>query len=183
MGAEVHVADLCGSPPDELQGQEKFFFTGGCDVSKRAACRDFLDSIPGRLDGVVNCAGVAPFEGTTPTDEVFRLNMDVNVTGTWNMGSEAIARLSRQEDLTRPGIVPGTVRTVGEGSIVNIGSGASLRGTNGMAAYTASKHAVLGLTRSWAKDHPGMRVNCVAPGMFLVASSFVLLQRSSSSLY
>lgn len=75
-----------------------------------------------------------------------------------------MARISSQEDLELPGVVAGSVRSVGQGSIVNVGSGASLRGVAGLAAYTASKHAVMGLTRTWARDFPKMRVNLVAPG-------------------
>ncbi|KAF5501060.1 15-hydroxyprostaglandin dehydrogenase [Colletotrichum siamense] len=90
--------------------------------------------------------------------------MDVNVTGTWNMATEAIQRMMTQENIEAPGTIPGSVRSVGQGSVVNVGSGASLRGVSGLAAYTASKHAVLGLTRAWARDFPKMRVNMVAPG-------------------
>jgi NAD(P)-dependent dehydrogenase (short-subunit alcohol dehydrogenase family) len=51
-------------------------------------------------------------------------------------------------------------------SIVNIGSSASYYGFPTLGAYTASKHAVLGLTRTWALDFAphGIRVNLLAPG-------------------
>lgn len=54
----------------------------------------------------------------------------------------------------------------GNCSIVNIGSSASYHGFQTLGAYTASKHAVLGLTRTWALDFArhGIRVNLVAPG-------------------
>ena len=133
-------------------------------MTERDACRSFIDSIPGRLDGLVNSAGVSGWEGKIGADAVYQRTMDVNVTGTWNMTTEALRRMSTQEDVEAPGIVPKSVRSVGQGSIVNVGSGASLRGVAGLAAYTASKHAVLGLTRSWARDFPKMRVNLVAPG-------------------
>lgn len=93
--------------------------------------------------------------------------MDINVTGTWNMATEAMQRMSTQEDTETSGTVAGSVRNVGQGSIVNVGSGASLRGVAGLASYAASKHAVLGLTRSWARDFPKLRVNLVAPGELL----------------
>jgi NAD(P)-dependent dehydrogenase (short-subunit alcohol dehydrogenase family) len=62
----------------------------------------------------------------------------------------------------RTGIAPSQTRA----SIVNIGSSASLCAWPTLTAYTASKHAVLGLTRSWSMDwaHKGVRVNLVAPG-------------------
>lgn len=96
--------------------------------------------------------------------------MEVNVTGTWNMGTEALARMSQQEDIEAPGAYAGAVRSVGQGSIVNVGSGASLRGLPGLGAYTASKHAVLGLTRSWSRSFPKLRVNAVAPGTVYLLS-------------
>lgn len=122
-----------------------------------------MDSVPGRLDGLVNSAGVGAWEGKIGADDLYQRTMDINVTGTWNMTTEAMRRMSTQDDTEAPGVVPGAVRSVGQGSIVVVGSGASRRGVGGMAAYTASKHAVLGLTRSWARDFPKLRVNCVAP--------------------
>lgn len=124
----------------------------------------FLEYIPGRLDGLVNSAGVGSWEGKIGADTMYQRTMDINVTGTWNMSTEAMRRMSIQDDIEVPGVIPGAVRSVGQGSIVNVGSGASRRGVPGMAAYTASKHAVLGLTRSWARDFPKLRVNLVAPG-------------------
>src|SRR5207249_2309063 len=52
------------------------------------------------------------------------------------------------------------------GAIVNIGSAAGLRGSKALAAYSASKGAIIGLTRAMAVDHgpSGIRVNCVCPG-------------------
>lgn len=102
---------------------------------------------------------------------MFQRIMDINVKGTWNMATEAFERMEKQENLEPAGIVPGSVRSVGQGSIVNLGSGASLRGVSGLATYAASKHAVLGLTRSWARSFPNLRVNLVAPGMSIPSPS------------
>lgn len=163
----MYVADISPQAPKELQNQDECHVTLQCDVTKREDARSFLDSIPGRLDGLVNSAGVGAWEGKIGTDEVYQRTMDVNVTGTWNMVTEAMRRMSGQDDIETPGAVAGAVRSVGQGSIVIVGSGASRRGVPGMAAYTASKHAVLGLTRAWARDFPKLRVNLVAPGTFL----------------
>ncbi|KAJ5982609.1 hypothetical protein N7451_012709 [Penicillium sp. IBT 35674x] len=133
-------------------------------MTSRQACKVFFESIPGRLDGLVNCAGTSRWEGPIVNDILYQRTMDVNVTGTWNMTTEALLRMSNQDDIEVCGIVPGSKCDVGQGCIVNVGSGGSLRGIPGFAAYTASKHAVLGLTRSWARDFPKMRVNMVAPG-------------------
>ena len=163
----MYVADICSEVPDELQNQDKCKVTLQCDITKRQDVQSFLDSIPGRLDGLVNSAGVGSWEGKIGTDAMFQKTMDINVTGTWNMATEAMRRMSTQEDIEAPGVIPGSVRSVGQGSIVIVGSGASRRGVPGMAAYTASKHAVLGLTRTWARDFPKLRVNLIAPGKCL----------------
>ncbi|KAI7779915.1 hypothetical protein LA080_000238 [Diaporthe eres] len=164
LGATVYVADISLHAPKELKNQDECHVTLQCDVTKRQHAQSFLDSIPGRLDGLVNSAGVGAWEGKIGTDEMYQRTMDINVTGTWNMATEAMRRMSTQDEIEAPGVIAGAIRSVGQGSIVIVGSGASRRGVPGMAAYTASKHAVLGLTRSWARDFPSLRVNLVAPG-------------------
>lgn len=164
LGATVYVADICSQVPKELENEDKCKVTLRSDVTKREDAQAFLDSIPGRLDGLVNSAGTGSWEGKIATDAMFQRTMDINVTGTWNMTTEAMRRMSTQEDIEAPGVITGSVRSIGQGSIVNVGSGASRRAVPGMAAYTASKHAVLGLTRTWARDFPKLRVNLVAPG-------------------
>lgn len=61
------------------------------------------------------------------------------------------------------------MRAAGKGAIVNLGSTSWVIGQGGMAAYTASKSAVLGLTRSLARDFgpDGVRVNAIAPGWIM----------------
>ena len=92
----------------------------------------------GGLDAVVNNAGI---EGLVTgvqdyDDEVFDRIMRVNVRGVWLNLKRAVSLM-----LERSG-----------GTIVNLGSGASLRGLPFMSAYVASKHAVLGMTRSAAVE-------------------------------
>jgi NAD(P)-dependent dehydrogenase (short-subunit alcohol dehydrogenase family) len=164
LGASVYVADFAKQPPAELANLSSVYFSGGLDVADRAACKGFIEAIPGRLDGLVNCAGICPAEGNMASDELFARIMAVNSTGTWNMGTEAIVRMRAQEARSSPGLIPGSKRSLPAGSIINIGSGASLRGINALAAYCASKHAVVGMTRAWAKDWPLLRINAVAPG-------------------
>lgn len=114
----------------------------------------------------MNCAGICPHEGKTAPDELFFKIMAINVTGSWNMGTEAIRKMVQQQGTIAAGLLPGSERSLGAGVVVNIASGASLRGIAGLGAYCTSKHAVLGMTRSWAKEWPSLRVNAVAPGKF-----------------
>lgn len=163
-GAMVHVADIAKRPP-ELNEQSRLHYRDDCDITSRQACKNFINSVSGRLDALINCAGICPHEGKMASDELFARIMAINVTGSWNMGTEAIRKMTEQEgNSTAPGLLPGTERNTGAGVIVNIASGASLRGIAGLGAYCTSKHAVLGMTRSWAKEWPTLRVNAVAPG-------------------
>jgi len=106
----------------------------------------------GHLDGVFNNAAIlGPTADLTdyPDDEFDRV-LRVNVRGVW-LGMKYGIRLLRRS---------------GGGSIVNTSSTGGLRGWPGIAAYIASKHAVVGLTRTAALECAphGVRVNAVCPG-------------------
>ncbi|RLP76115.1 SDR family NAD(P)-dependent oxidoreductase [Mycetocola tolaasinivorans] len=122
------------------------------DITAESGVEAIVAAANGRVDSLANVAGI--MDGFLAGGEVDDATWDrvfaVNVT--------AVMRLSRA-------VLPLMVEA-GGGTIVNVASEAALRGATSGAAYTASKHAVVGLTKNtavlYAKD--GIRVNAVAPG-------------------
>jgi NAD(P)-dependent dehydrogenase (short-subunit alcohol dehydrogenase family) len=136
------------------------------DVTKeedgQAAVKLALDSF-GHLNGLVNCAGVAPGEKILGKKGVHRLEsfaraVTINLVGTFNMlrlAAEAIAREEPNEQGER-------------GIIINTASVAAYDGQIGQAAYAASKGGVVALTLPAARELAalGIRVVTIAPGIF-----------------
>jgi NAD(P)-dependent dehydrogenase (short-subunit alcohol dehydrogenase family) len=106
----------------------------------------------GRLDVAVNNAGTEGRPGpvTEQTAETYAATFDTNVLGTM---------LSMKHELR-------VMQPQGNGSIINLSSTMGQRGAPGASLYTASKHAVEGLTKAAALEGAvfGVRVNAVAPG-------------------
>lgn len=110
----------------------------------------------GAVDVLVNCAGITRRVPTLEqSEEDFNAIMDTNLNGT----------------LRGCQIFGATMVECGSGSIINIASLASFRAFFEVAAYTASKSAVVGLTRALAVEwgQRGVRVNAIAPGVFPTA--------------
>lgn len=125
------------------------------DVAKAADIRAMVEKTVatyGRLDYAFNNAGVieqTPGPIVEQTEETFGRIMDINVKGVWlSMKYEIPEMLKR-----------------GGGAIVNMSSVAGLVGIVGIGIYTASKHAVVGLTKAAALEYSksGIRINAVNP--------------------
>ena len=122
-----------------------------CDVSDEVQICDAFAQIP-RVDVLINNAGIAdwgPINWVEP--DRFRRIMDVNVTGTYLCIRAALPSMLERKD----------------GVILNVASMWGLTGASCEAAYAASKAAVIGLTKSLAKElgPSGIRVNAAAPGV------------------
>jgi 2-keto-3-deoxy-L-fuconate dehydrogenase len=159
-GAQVYVLDVNpGAVPAELTALP-------CDVTDRASAKAAVRAVEersGRLDVLVNNAGIGA-QGTVEDndDDEWHRVLDVNVTGIARVSAAALPLLRRtaampDEDDTVPS---------GGTAIVNTCSVAATSGLPQRALYSASKGAVLALTRAMAADHirEGVRVNCVNPG-------------------
>src|SRR5216684_3924428 len=139
----------------ELQalGADAIFVRG--DVRREDDVRDLVDRAVarfGRLDVAVNCAGTEGKPGpvTEQTAETYAATFDTNVLGTLlSMKHELRVMLAQRS-----------------GSIVNVSSTYGHTGAAGASIYSASKHAVEGLTKSAALEAAasGVRINMVAPG-------------------
>ena len=120
-----------------------------CDITDEEQVKRALSGLP-RLDAVVNSAGIARRAKVDEADMAdYDAVMAVNVRGAFLVCKYALPHLREHG-----------------GSILHLSSGVATTGLRNRAAYTASKGAVLSLTRNMALDYAAdkVRVNCLCPG-------------------
>ncbi len=148
-GARVTVADMdpAGSAPEGTAGYVC------CDVTDAQQLSSAVQEAAGgeSLEILVNNAGIYPTTGPIDavTDSFVSRMLEVNVRAQYSAARDAARMMVRG------------------GSIVNLASIAGIRGGANISAYSASKAAVMGLTRAFANElgSRGIRVNAIAPGI------------------
>jgi NAD(P)-dependent dehydrogenase (short-subunit alcohol dehydrogenase family) len=158
MGAVIAVLDINEKSGRETvaeiekQGGRSFFV--GCDVSVKADCQRAVQAVIerfGKIGLLCNCAGIAIRKDVAElTEDEWDRALNVTLKSVYLLSHEVIPHMIRN----------------GGGSIINIGSGWSLKGGPRAASYCAAKAGVVNLTRAMAIDHGkhNVRVNCVCPG-------------------
>ncbi|MEA2855400.1 MAG: D-xylose 1-dehydrogenase [Rhodospirillaceae bacterium] len=128
-----------------------------CDLTDIPALQRTIAAIRGRLGPIQVLVNNAAHDERHATQEV--------TEAVWD---SRIAVNLKHQFFCAQAVLP-DMKAAGAGAIVNLGSISWMTGQGGMAAYTACKSAVLGLTRSLARDYGtfGIRVNAVAPGWIM----------------
>lgn len=158
-GARVSIWDLNAAALDAAVAETGAADVQAVDVSVEeavdAALQRSLEALGGRLDILVASAGVtgpnAPVKDYTGDD--WRKVFDINVNGAFYCNRAAVRAMERN----------------GYGRIVNVASVAGKEGNPNASAYSASKAAVIALTKSLGKEmaRTEVRVNCIAPAAIM----------------
>ena len=165
QGSKVAFLDLDAARGERLQADlgDKALFLA-CDLTDIPALKAAVETVRAQLgpvDVLVNNAAHDERHATLEVTEAY-----------WD---GRIAVNLKHQFFAAQAVLPDMVAAK-KGAIVNLGSTSWVIGQGGMAAYTASKSAVIGLTRSLARDfgEHGVRVNAVAPGWIMTERQLAL---------
>ena len=157
QGARVVLGDIQDLPGEALAaslGGSAHAVFRHCNVTSEAEVEALVEAAVsefGQINVMFNCAGIVGAVGpmsTTPADE-WKLTIDIMINGVF-YGMKHASRHMKE---------------AGSGSIISMSSTAGVMGGLGPHAYTAAKHAVVGMTKNLAAEVGGfgVRVNCIAP--------------------
>lgn len=157
-GAKVVIADINAEAgkqyEEELLKQEYDVFFYPLNVSNKEEVEKMVEIVKekyGRIDILINNAGITRDAMLTKmTEEQFNEVIDVNLKGVFHC-TQAVAKVMSEQ---------------GKGKIINTSSVSGIYGNIGQTNYAAAKAAIVGMTKTWAKElgKKGIQVNAVAPG-------------------
>lgn len=183
QGSKVAIFDLNteqGTALAEELGPDAIFCA--VDVTDEESVDAGLDAVEAafsRVSAVINCAGIAIAVKTLGRDgphalSAYRKVLDINLVGSFNVARLAATRMQHN-----------VLNDDGEaGVVINMASVAAFDGQKGQAAYSSSKGGIAAMTLPMARDLSsyGIRVNTVAPGLFLTPMMASLPEAAQASL-